>query len=245
MKTLYIPFNILKSKIYTERESRHGWFENQTEIDNRDISLLMLCILFHNNKINQKSFTSRMKQYFETVPNSFGQQVAKLSRKLGTYKSEIIDKWYTDTCLTNVLVDEVMETCNTKDLTVEQYLKYLNLGLNRNKNFCVDVIAINIFLKVIDSYNKDWAYDFLNNCGVNGLNLTHLSFEKADSMYDLEFGYCCSDCNGCLRQYKESRYNYHYKKDSTNDLTKQFKTIFLGMKTHNRNEHDRTLYAYS
>jgi hypothetical protein len=244
MKKLYIPFDLLKSKIYTEKESRHGWFENQTEIDDKDISLLMLCILFHNNKISQKSFTARTKQYFETIPNSSGGQVAKLSRKLGTYKSEILDKWYTDICLTNVLVDEVVETCDIKDLTVEQYLKYLNLGLNRNKNFCINIIAVSIFLKVIDSYNKDWAYDFLNSCGVEGLNLTHLSFEQADRDYDLEFGYCCSDCDGCLRQYKESRYNYYYKKGSTYDLKKQFKALFLGMKTHNRNEHDMVLYSY-
>lgn len=244
MNTLYIPFNILKRKIFTEKESRNGWFSNETEINDKDISLLMLCILFHNGKISQKSFTSRMKQYFETVKNNYGGQNPKLSRKIGTYKSEILNRWYVDISLTNVLVDEVVETCRIKDLTVNEYLKYLNLGLNKNKNFCIDVIAINVFLKVIESYDKDWAYDFLNNCGIDGLNLTHLSFKQADREYDLSSGYCCYDCDGCLSEYKRSRYDYLYRKDSTNDLKNQFKTLFLAMKTHNKNENCAISHNY-
>lgn len=243
METLIIPFNALASQIRTEKDSRSGWFENYTEIANKDVSVLMLCILYHNNIITKKSFTARMKQYYETVPNNFGNQVPKLERRLGTYKSEVLDKWYSDIPLTNVFVEEVMETCNTKDLSVEDYLKYLNLGLNKNKNYCVDFIAFNVFSVIIEHHNRGWAYKFLGSCMFNtkDLNLSYVSFEEADRRYDLSFGYCCGDCDGSLKSYKQNRYEYHYKKDSVKELKDYFVKVFRSMKTHNKNPHDKLL----
>lgn len=247
MKDLIIPFNALASQMRTEKNSNFGWFSNTTDIANKDISVLMLCILLHNNKITQKSFTSRMKQYYETVPNSFGNQVPKLERRLGTYKSELLNEWYSDIPLTNVLVDEVTEECKTKDLRVEDYLKYLNLGFNKNKNYCVNFIALNVFLVIIEHYNRDFAYKFLGSCMYNtkALNLSYLSYEEADRRYDLDAGYCCGDCDGSYRDYKQSRYEHYYKQDSIKELKETFRNIFRGFKTHDKNPHDKLLYCFN
>jgi hypothetical protein len=229
---MIIPFRQLKEKIKTEK----GWwaYDNMSNIDNQDLSVIMLCILFHNKKISRERFVARMQQYFKTKDSYI-----MISRRLGTYKSELLNRWYSDISLTNVYVEEVFETCTCNDLTIEDYLKYLNIGFNRNRNFCIDFIAFSVFRKVIHHWDKNWAYDFLTSCGIKDLNLSYLSYEEADRNYDLSFGYCCEDCDGCLRQYKESRYDYLYKNDAEKELTEKFRDIFMNMKKHLKNPNEK------
>jgi len=231
---MVIPFRQLISKV--QRERFYWSFCNESNIETKDISVIMLCILFHNKKISRERFVARMKQYDVLAKNSSSPMIC---RRLGTYKSEILDRWYNDTSLTAVYVDEVVETCNSTDLKIEDYLKYLNIGFNRNRNYCVDYIAFNIFKKIIHHWDKNWAYDFLTRCGLKDLNLSYISFEEADRRYDLSFGYCCDDCDGCLRQYKESRYHFLYEKDSEGELRNAFKDAFLSMKTHLKNPKEK------
>lgn len=234
-----VLFKNLSEQLSTDR----GWFSNLTNIEDRDISVLMLCILFHNNKISRESFTKRMNRYRST------DRSLSLTRVVGTYKSKLLDKWYEQVCYTNVLVEEVLGTCcgsngGNVDLTIEEYLKYLNIGFNRNVNYCVDYLAFSIFKPIMESSNKEWSYRFLGSCGIEGLSgLEYLSFEKADMRHDLSSGYCCEDHDGPIEDYKRGRYNWLYKNDDRKKLSDSIQKAFLKYKNHQNNPNDKLLYS--
>lgn len=221
-----IPFNELNLR--TSTWSSFGWFTNYSGVENKHISMLMLCILYHNEKISRKSFTARMNAE------------QSLERKLNTYKSIVLDKWFQDTCITDVLVQEVEDTCTERDLTIEQYFKYLNIGLSRNRNWCVNFIAFNVF-KAMVNRDLDHAYRFIKESKL--IEISPISYEEADRMYDLRSGYCCEDHDGCLEEYKRSRYHYNYRLNEK-DVMKQLYDVFIKMKTHLKNPEDKLLNEF-
>lgn len=202
LELMNISFKHLSEHISTDT----SWFRNSTNIADRDISVLMLCILYHNNKISRESFTSRMNRYRSS------DESVSLTRVVGTYKSKILNQWYSGVCVTNVYVEEVIGSCvGNTDLTIKEYLKYLNIGFNRNVNYCVDYLAFSIFKPIMEHYDKGWSYRFLTSCNIDGVNgLEYLSFDQADMRHDLSSGYCCEDHDGPIEDYKRMRYDYLY-----------------------------------
>lgn len=220
-----INFEYLYFKIHTENRYFNGYFTNNTNIDDKDLSIISLCILYHNNKISRESFIKRLNNQ------------ESLKRHLNTYKSTILDKWYDDTVITNVLIQEVKETCNDLNLSIDKYLEYLNIGFSKNKNYCIDYLAFQIFKPAMNNYDKDWVTDFLNSCGIKGLKF--LSFEQADRSFDLSYGFCCEDCSGDFEDYKRSQYNYFYKKDYDVTNHELVRNSLLKFKTHTKNPYDK------
>jgi hypothetical protein len=228
-----IKFEILLKQIKPES---HWGFLNYSNISDKDISVLMLCILHHNGKINRESFTKRLSQYF---------QGNMLERRLKTYKSSILNTWFSDVSLTAVLVEEVEKSCTAVDLTVDDYLKLLNLGFSKRKNYLVDWLAFNVFKPILYHNDAEWVYEFYSSAGIKNLELSALSFEVAERTYDLEFGYCCEDCSGCLSRYKRSQFEHLYRKDAEKELKSQIAKELLKYKKHLKNIYDEFKYDWS
>lgn len=212
-----IPFNILSNKYISN-------------ISDKDISLLMLCILLHNNKISQKSFTNKLKTYFIND---------QLKRHINTYKSKVNDKWYQDEKITNIFIDEVENTCIEKNLTIEQYIKYLNIGLNKNKNYCIDLISFNVIKPILNNINN--IYNFKSEFNLNEIEYIPTNYYETDKIYDLSSGYCCEDHDGDYETYKQNKYKYYYEQNSIKEISNIFKNILLKYKTHNKNPKDKLL----
>lgn len=222
---MIIPFNELLANVSLSR-GYSGWYSNSSGVEDKALSVIMLCILYHNKKISRASFLARMQ-----VDNT---------RRVGTYKSKVLDEWFQETQLIDILIQEA-ETCDEKNLTFENYFTYLNLGMNRGRNFLVDFLVFSIFEPILNrysSYDSDKLFNFINASKV--INLEPMTYEYADSHYDLSSGYCCSDCDGCLGAYKRSRYECNYKMDES-EIREALKKVFLPLKTHLKNPHDKLL----
>lgn len=223
-----IPFNELTNNISKSgRWSSSGWYYNYSGIENKHMSMIMLCILYHNQKISRKSFTARM------------QAEQSLDRRLKTYKSIVLDEWFQDTHITDVLVQEA-ETCNNRDLTFEEYFTYLNIGLSRNRNWVVNWIAFSIYKAMLNA-DANHAYRFIN--ASNLIEISPISYEEADRMYDLSSGFCCDDCDGDYYSYKQSKYQHYYRLNEK-DVLKPLFEAFKKLKTHLRNPDDKLLNEF-
>jgi len=217
------------------RNGFERWSHNMG-IDANKASVLMLCILYHNGKISRESFIAKMQQYFEKN---------MLSRKIGTYYSVVLDEWFNDVTMDEILIQEAHETCVEKDISIENYLKYLNLGLNRCKNWCVNFIAT-IVNDVMYSFYENERFKFIKDCNFTGIDIDYLSYEDAEAKYDLSNGYCCKDCDGCLGAYKRSRYERYYKPDQNkiDDINEKIRNYFFGLKKHNKNKNDELFVLF-
>lgn len=222
---MIIPFNELLHNVNLT-SGYSSWYSNSSNVEDKALSVIMLCILYHNKKINRASFLARMQ-----VDNT---------RKVNTYKSKVLNEWFQDTKLIDILIQEA-QTCSERDLTFEQIFTYLNLGMNRGKNFIVDFIVFSFFepmLNNLDSYYSDNVLNFINASKV--IEIEPMTYDYADSHYDLSSGYCCDDCDGCINEYKRSRYQYNYKMDEK-EIKDKLKKAFLPLKTHLKNPNDKLL----
>jgi len=221
---MIIPFRELTAKIKSSETSNGGYYWNDSGVDDKTLANLLLCILYHNKKINRASFLARMN--------------GEPTRRVHTYKSKVLNEWFSDVPLIDVLLQEAT-SCNNLDLTFEEYFEHLNLGLNRNRNYCIDVIAIGVFKSIQDrhsNYNSDYFCDFVNASKLTTLESN--TYEATDSRYDLGNGYCCDDCDGDYENYKRQRWHFNYRIDDK-EVSKQLKNVFLPMKTHLRNMDDK------
>jgi hypothetical protein len=101
------------------------------------------------------------------------------------------------------------KTLKQYEFTVEELLVYVNLMLNKNRNYCIDWLYTNIFSRLINNGH----YYF------NRLNLP-IKFESIDN-FDVT-GYCCDDCDGDYEQYKAYRYEHYVVERAKDDLKKYF-----------------------
>ena len=198
-------------------------WSNKNCIDSDKISVLMVCILYHNGKISRESFIAKMQQYF---------QKNMLSRKVGTYHSVVLDEWFNDVTMDSILIQEAHETCIEKDISIENYLKYLNLGFSRNKNWCVNFIDTIVNDGIYSFYDDDERIKFIKDCNFTGIYIDYLSYEEADAKYGLSDGYCCADCSGCLGEYKRSRYEHLHKPDynKMREIYEKIRNYIFGLK---------------
>ena len=182
-----------------------------------ETTILLVIISLHIQKlINDDKLKAMLKSL----------KAGTLLRKVNTYNCKINGKWYNDELMYLILLDVYNELCKREDISLDDLLKYLNLYLNRNKNFCIDWIYFDIIeplIQVNDSRS-------LETFGVEGLDIG-LSFEEADRLYGLGEGYCCEDCDGCYKEYKKSRYRQYYKKDNKEKTEKLFKEYLFNQKT--------------
>lgn len=204
-----------------EKSSYHyGGYYNQTFISSSDIAIIAIISLHIKGKINDSRLNALFAQY----------RNGTLIRKVNTYHCRINDEWYSDDSTFTAFLDSYNQYCKPLfDLSDETVLKYFSKLLNKKRNYCIDHLYftyVQPLLSQIDSseiVQKVFA-------GMNIPNCEFITYEKANRNSDLESGYCCSDCSGCLGEYKRSRYRYLYNYQ-TKDVEVKVKAYFDSLKT--------------
>ena len=212
------------------------------DIETRDISILLLCLLYHNKLITQKQLCLHCNRYQEIKTDEITKYTEySLSRRLNTYHSKITNTWYNDCNFTYVLYEDCLEKCINTTMSIDELLKILNIGFSKNRNWCVDYIAFNIIKPIINYYDKNYSYNFLKEFGIH---IDFMTYEEADIKHDLSLGYCCQDCDGCYSQYKQNQYEYKYMGTNKERVLNSFKGNLLSYKKHLKNPYDKLLYNW-
>lgn len=192
-----------------------SYWSNNTPTDEATL-FLIIAFLHKQSKISYE----RAKAMFNSL------RKGTLNRKINVYHSPITDKWYDNTGMLSILVETFSEIGSPDFLHEEEWLKYTNLYLNKNKNFCIDWIYFEIIEPII---NRNYDLDILKTFDVD-VKGGFISYEEADNQGRLDSGYCCRDCDGCLGEYKRSQYETYYKVSDTH-LRKAFKDYLFSIKT--------------
>lgn len=240
---LKLPVKEILDSINTHRYASDT-ISSDLHIENKDLSVFFLCLLYHNKLITKKQLTVYCNRYNDEVEiKNYQGSVFRthyLTRRINTYHSNITDKWYNDCTFPFILHDAVMCKCTDLNMTISDFLLYLNHGFSRNRNWCVDYLAYSIIRPITSIYDEHLKFKVL---AAFNIGIDYISYEEADRLYDLGTGYCCSDCDGCYGEYKRARYRWHYKKDDTEKTRQKFVTEFWKLKTHNKNPNDK-LYDF-
>jgi hypothetical protein len=211
-----IPKELLSN---CENNSGYG-YTNYSSVQDEDIAILALINLHMNNKIND----TRLKALFSQYRNN------TLIRKINTYHCKINNKWYNDCITFECIMDSWKELCDNKgDFDIETCLKYFNLLLNKNRNYCIDHFYFNYIQPIIRGYENWRGFELLNS--LNLYDNTFMSYEKFEDTWQATSGYCCSDCDGCLSQYKQNRYQAYIGYDLRDKSERKAKEILNSMKT--------------
>ena len=208
----------IPSKIITDcRDTGYG-YSNYTDISNEDVAILAIFHLHDQKIINEDRFKSYCKQYNNRT----------LIRKINTYHCKIIDKWYSNDSTFTAILDSYNEKCSAVDFSVEKMLYYLNRLFNKNKNFCIDHLYFNYINPVLWRFSE---YDGNELFKSFEFSTSYKTYEEMDRGGYLSTGYCCTDCDGCLGQYKRNRYKYLLGYDYQSKLMKEIKTKLNEYKT--------------
>lgn len=158
----------------------------------------------------------------------------KLLRYVENYHAKGLNgKWYNGYDFLNVLEEIHNEMCNDRIMSLDEFLKYLNLLLNKNKNFCIDYVYNSIVKPLIERIGYNYsAQQMLESLNVE---FEYMSYYEADRRNLLSDGYCCEDCDGDLHYYKQSQYEHYYKNQNVNSY---FKKHLRSFKTHLKNPND-------
>jgi len=121
--------------------------------------------------------------------------------------------------------------CPKINIEFEDFLKYVQKLLNKNRNFCIDWIFFSIVKPLIDSSSSYTALNQLRSLDVEEFDDRFLTFEEADRKHELGFGYCCDNCDGDYKQYKRNRYERMYLDNMEDKAKKVFKQFLFSKKT--------------
>lgn len=197
------------------KNSSNTWRSIYSPNTSRKLVVFLIITHLHiQSKINDE----KMKAMFKSLKNE------TLLRKVNTHHCKINNKWYNDEEMFTILCEVYNEVCVRKDLDIETVLKYLNKFLNGNRNYCINYIYIEFILPLFSNLSDPKNVKLLKTFEVKTFNVNYISYEEADERGDLSFGYCCEDCDGCLGEYKRSRYEYNYNRPSN---IKQMKQYFI------------------
>lgn len=180
------------------------------------VSITLLIIA--NLHINKKISDERMKAMVRLLAQG------KLLRKVNTYHCKINDQWYNDESMSNILIEVYNDECCPKtDIKLEDFLLYVSLFLSKKRNYCIDWVFYNYINPLLNACYNERVIELLSSFDLPAEEITLLTYEEADRMYDLSSGYCCKDCDGCLGQYK----SYRYKDLIGRDFEKRARETFI------------------
>ena len=198
---------------------------------------IIVCLLHANGFINNESLNARFKQLKE----------GKLLRRVNTYRSNITKEWYNDETMLDIFEDvfdtkmnpksgkerlrldrlnklRILKGLNAKtfktELSFDETMKYLNLYLNRCRNYCIDHLFFEFIKPNIEKFeygttnlNELFNYDF----SILERNNSYSSFGYDDNYYCCE--YCCGDYSDWLHNREHNRYNKN-KKETRKEISK-------------------------
>jgi hypothetical protein len=216
----------LSHKLIPSSKNFNGyWYSSEYNIEDENIALLCIINLHLDKKINDTKLLALFKQYNNK----------NLIRKVNTFHCKINNKWYNDENTLNIYIECYNEFCLKRDLDIETCLKYFNLLLNKNKNYCIDFLYFNFCEPLI---NNIIHYDRFNDSVINILTETlsirenKMSFESFKDTSMATSGYCCSDCDGCLSEYKFLQYRSYLGFDFKEKIEKDIKEELNKLKTY-------------
>lgn len=224
-------------KLIKRTHSSYRDFTYSDILDSKDFIILCLIILYHVKKISHKQFAIYCQRYFNS-----GEKLS-LYRKIKTYHSVFDDKWYDDVTFLTVIVRGLENVSVPYEMSIEDILKYVNIGFNRNRNWCVNYIASAWIKPIIDNAlgGNTLCQELISEFSIK---TSYISYEEADRKHDLASGYCCKDCDGCLGEYKRSRYEAWYKPNKK-ALYNDFRQELVRYKTHTKNPNDWLTNAFA
>lgn len=180
----------------------------------REGNLFTIISLLHiNGFINNDSINALFKSL----------KAGKLMRNVNTYYSKINKEWYGDENIFEVYNDIFNSMINPKNakaklrlervnkmrkinglepkiyktfLTFEDSIKYLNLYLNRNRNYCIDHLFYEYILPAV----KNFEYDKFT---LNKMFEYEFPEVKSSSYFDDD--YCCEYCCGDYHTWSRNR----------------------------------------
>jgi hypothetical protein len=194
-------------------------------IEQKNIVLLIIINLHIDGKINDAKMFALFKQYNNNT----------LLLRKKTYHCKINNQWYNNESMFQIYIDCYHTLCTDKNINIEIILKYLNLLLNKNKNFCIDFLYFEFLKPMIESVGYKY-------CGYDKYYfdiLSFLNFEYTDYMTWNEFkessssinGYCCSDCDGSLIEYQQYKYAEYLGFDFKEKILAKTKKFLNNFKT--------------
>lgn len=184
-----------------------------SHVPESDVLILLMVFNLHNEGVVVKeSLLEMCKQY----------RNGTLSRGLNTYHCRVTDKWYNDSSTYQVWLYAYKSRSVYRQLDFDTLISYVNLLLNKNRNYCIDWIYDNVFSRIIDTANFYEGTIAFRNLK---FNVEFNTFESVEHL--LGSGYCCEDCDGCYTQYKRRQFKSAYQ---TQDLDKKVKAILFQTK---------------
>ena len=199
---------LLKEGIYP-----YDYIGNQTESTR---GFLYVIFMHKNGIINREKMIAMFRSLREGT----------LLRYVNTYHCNINDKWYNGESMIDVLEDvfKGAKPIQHEQIDFDEMLSYLNLYLNKPKNYCIDYIYSRFVNPLIQSFGGyarqlDTIQSFGINCRVHSI----IAFENFSPS-----GYCCDDCDGDYMDYKRSQYERECIDGTKDKLKKAFTEFLIG-----------------
>jgi|GEM_PF-5481418 len=183
-------------------------------IKDKNIILLIIIHLHIEKKINYVNLKALFKNYRNGI----------LERNVKTYHCHINDEWYYGEPMRDVYLN-LYEDMPKKDLTIEQVLPYLNLLLNKNRNYCIDFIFKQYVEPIANSIYYSYRADLIESFKLFKIDETSFYIK------DLGDGYCCEDCDGSYAEYKSNKYEIEVANIVKNNLIEKAKSFLQSKKT--------------
>lgn len=207
-------------------------------LEDKDIAFIYLVFFHYNGIISDGKFKGMLKTLRPIDPKALKLDIPLL-RKVGTYHNTINDKWYNDESMIDILEDtftDLKHKIVKKEMPLEEFLKYINLLTNKNKNFCVDYF----YFQIVERMLRQYVANFENYDGT-GFRCLH----SLNSAYDFESkrlewvkfkptGYCCEDCDGDYETYKRSQFSAEIGCKLFSSLEKHFQNALGFYKSEDR-----------
>ncbi len=213
---------VIGTQLIPQADTSSRYYYNTYNIAAEVTAFLVIVHLHIQKKINDARLKAMLRSLREGT----------LLRRINTYHCPINDQWYNDEAMLTILLEVYNDhTMPKHSIPLDVFLKYLNLYLGKNKNFCIDWVYFSLVKPLIDGLGSHGYAEKLRSFGLQGIDEAILSYEEADRRYDLSSGYCCSDCDGCRSQYKRSRYEHYYAHNEKKTAEKLFKAYLLSEKT--------------
>lgn len=140
---------------------------------------------------------------------------------VNTYHSNINDKWYGDMFMSDILKSILDAQMNSLELN--EFIKYVNIYLNKAHNYCVYFIFFNYVKESINrnrSYRGD--YDSVNKY----FNTNFVITKKEEYSCNYSFSYCCEDCDGDYDDYMDNQYEHYVLDNVEEEIEKHFRTEY-------------------
>lgn len=203
-------------RLSTKNISRMACYFMGWNKENYKNAMLLLIACMHHHKVITYD---KMIGLFQSLKSSDW----KYHRKL--YHNNINNTWYEDSNMIDILLE-----CCPKHLSIDVLVfikEYVQLYLNVPYNYAVDFVYSIYFNSAEYNLSQEDFTSFLKDCDAVMFNDV-FSYEEVAHRYELSDGYCCSDCDGCLGEYKRGRYESrfgHSKEMLLNRVKKYFKSI--------------------